>query len=63
PLRTAGEYEVPIHIHAELNSNIVVWVVALEQEGEEVDIAAMDAAAAAEKAAAEALIAEEAASE
>ncbi len=66
PMRAAGEYEVPIHIHAELNANIVVWVVALEQEGEEVDIAAMDAAAAAaeEAAAAEAaLAAEEAASE
>ncbi|MGB0953057.1 MAG: 50S ribosomal protein L9 [Planctomycetota bacterium] len=37
PIRTVGEYEVPIHVHSEINASIKVWVVAKEEpkpEGE-----------------------------
>ncbi len=42
PIRVAGEYEVPIHIHGDMEAQIKVWViavqdpnaVALEEEGE-----------------------------
>ncbi len=30
PIRTVGEYEVPIHLHAEVDSTIKVWVVSTE---------------------------------
>lgn len=30
PIRTVGEYEVPIHLHAEVDSAIKVWVVSTE---------------------------------
>ena len=32
PIRAAGEFEVPIHIHGDLNSNIKVWVLATETD-------------------------------
>jgi large subunit ribosomal protein L9 len=37
PIRTVGEYEVPIHVHSEINASVKVWVVAKEEpkpEGE-----------------------------
>ncbi|MAW60219.1 MAG: 50S ribosomal protein L9 [Planctomycetes bacterium] len=37
PIRAVGEYEVPIHIHAELNTEIKVWVVAEATEEEEAE--------------------------
>jgi len=33
PIRDVGEYEVPIHVHAEIKGEIKVWVVA-QQEAE-----------------------------
>ncbi|MDP6849894.1 MAG: 50S ribosomal protein L9 [Planctomycetota bacterium] len=30
PIRVAGEYEVPIHIHGDLETKIKVWVVAVQ---------------------------------
>lgn len=40
PIRSVGEYEVPIHVHSEINASVKVWVVAKEEpkpegEGEE----------------------------
>ncbi|MFK5955123.1 MAG: 50S ribosomal protein L9 [Planctomycetota bacterium] len=40
PIRTVGEYAVPIHVHSEINASVTVWVVAKEEpkpedEGEE----------------------------
>jgi large subunit ribosomal protein L9 len=34
PIRTVGEYEVPIHVHGELSAAIKVWVVAESTEEE-----------------------------
>jgi large subunit ribosomal protein L9 len=34
PIRTVGEYEVPIHVHGELSAGIKVWVVAESTEEE-----------------------------
>lgn len=34
PIRTVGEYEVPIHVHGELSAAIKVWVVAESTEDE-----------------------------
>lgn len=31
PIRTVGEYEVPIHVHSEINASVKVWVVAKEE--------------------------------
>jgi large subunit ribosomal protein L9 len=30
PIRAVGEYEVPIHVHAEINASVKVWVVGEE---------------------------------
>lgn len=35
PIRVVGEYEVPIHVHADLGAQIKVWVVAESTEEEE----------------------------
>ena len=38
PIRVVGEFEVPIHVHSEINASVKVWVVAKEEpkpEGEE----------------------------
>lgn len=34
PIRTVGEYEVPIHVHGDLSTQIKVWVVAESTEEE-----------------------------
>lgn len=34
PIRTVGEYEVPIHVHGDLSAQIKVWVVAESTEEE-----------------------------
>ncbi|MCH2100954.1 MAG: 50S ribosomal protein L9 [Planctomycetes bacterium] len=35
PIRTVGEYEVPIHVHGDLSAQITVWVVAESADEEE----------------------------
>lgn len=38
PIRSVGEYTVPIHVHSEINASVKVWVVAKEEpkpEGED----------------------------
>ncbi|MDA0666398.1 MAG: 50S ribosomal protein L9 [Planctomycetota bacterium] len=31
PIRVIGEFEVPVHVHSELNASVKVWVVAKEE--------------------------------
>jgi len=40
PIRLVGEFEVPIHVHSEINASVKVWVLAKEEpkaEAEDVD--------------------------
>ena len=37
PIRVVGEFEVPIHVHSELNASVKVWVVAKEEPKPEVE--------------------------
>ncbi|MBC8405120.1 MAG: 50S ribosomal protein L9 [Planctomycetes bacterium] len=34
PIRTTGEYPVPVHVHGDVNAEIKVWVVAIQAETE-----------------------------
>lgn len=32
PIRTTGEYQVPLHVHGDINAEMKVWVVAIQEE-------------------------------
>jgi len=32
PIRLVGEFEVPIHVHSEINASVKIWVLAQEEE-------------------------------
>jgi len=37
PIRTTGEYQVPLHVHGDINAEMKVWVVAIQEEEESVE--------------------------
>jgi len=37
PIRAVGEFEVPIHVHSDLNAAVKVWVVGQEVAEPEVE--------------------------
>ncbi len=49
PIRLVGEFEVPVHVHSEINASVQVWVLAKEEpkaegdEAEEGDVDSDDA--------------------
>lgn len=56
PIRLVGEFEVPVHVHSEINAAIKVWVLAKEEpkaEGEEDESEASEGEEPAEEAPAE----------